>query len=204
MNNPKKNFPVKHNGETYWVSRANAVVIFIFRERDGKTEVLTEIRGTGGDHVGERCVPCGYLEYNQTLADACVAEVFQETGMKIEKKRLELVFINDNPEADERQNVCFHYVYRAHPTEDFYLGNREGGEANEIESVEWVDIDKLPDDFCFGHKAYIEKYDLFNKLEQYRTKDGQYDLTKCKDEEFVNRAIKALSEDDGLVVVKTS
>ena len=158
MTLPKKNFPVKHNGETYWISRANAVVVFIFREKDCKTELLPEIRGTGGDHAGERCVPCGYLEWGQTLAEACAAEVFQECGMKIDKSRLKLVFINDKPEADERQNVCFHYVYRANANEDFYLSSREGGEEDEIESVEWIDVKKLPNDFCFGHKAYIEKY----------------------------------------------
>ena len=52
-----QNFPVKVDDKIYWISRAMAVVGYVFKEVDGKLFVLTEKRGKGAaDYIGHFCV----------------------------------------------------------------------------------------------------------------------------------------------------
>ena len=161
-----KNFPVKVNGKEYWISRSIAVCVFIFRLKENTIEVLTEIRGAGVDHSGERCAVCGYLEYDQTLKGACVAETFQETGMVIDANRLKFVGYGDNPfDSDSyKQNVSMHFIYETNEFEDINPSIRFGGEENEVEKIEWINVNSLPDDFCFNHKKLIEKYVKYTNM----------------------------------------
>lgn len=135
-----KNFSVKVDGKEYWISRSVAVAVFIFRKVGNKFQVLLEKRGKGAaDNVGKWCCACGYLEFDETLEQAAAREIFEEIGMKINTEYLTFVKINSDP-SENRQNVTAHYVYFASEDEDFNLDNAQGGEEDEIETVEWFDI----------------------------------------------------------------
>ena len=138
-----QNFPVKVDDKIYWISRAMAVVGYVFKEVDGKLFVLTEKRGKGAaDYIGHFCVPCGYLDFNETLEDAVLRELIEETGFIGDKEKLILLKVNSCP-TENRQNVSAHFAYFADDKEDFSLEKAIAGEKDEIELVKWMYIGKI-------------------------------------------------------------
>ena len=78
------NFPITHEGKTYWVSRSMAVACFVFANINNEWRVLANQRGTGAaDFNGLWNVPCGYLDFDETTKEAAMREVYEETGVKI-------------------------------------------------------------------------------------------------------------------------
>ena len=62
-----KNFPVKVDGKVYWISRSVATVGFVFKLVGNTIYTLIEKRGKGAaDNVDSYCVPCGYIDYDET------------------------------------------------------------------------------------------------------------------------------------------
>lgn len=168
---PRKNRKITVDGKVEWICRATTVVIFIYRKIGNRMQVLIEKRGKGaGSCPGRNCVPCGYLDYDETLKEAAVREVHEETGMAIDKERLEFQFINSRPEG-ETQELSIHYVYFANEDEDFDISKAKGGEKDEISDVGWLDIGSvdgntvdvdlyaiLAMNFCFGHDKLIVQH----------------------------------------------
>lgn len=160
-----KNFPVKVDGKEYWISRSVATVCFIFKRKNNKTFVLIEKRGKGAaDNIGKWCVPGGYLEWDITLAENAALEVLQETGFVIKKEKLKIVGINSSP-LENRQNITIRYIYNADVNEEFDTKNAVGGEINEVEEVQWLDITDINNQFltdntkwAFKHNILIKKY----------------------------------------------
>ena len=135
-----KNFSIKVHGKEYWISRSLAVAVFIFRKVGNKFQVLLEKRGKGAaDNIGKWCCVCGFLDYNETLEEAATRETKEETGFEINKEYLTFVKINSDP-SENLQNVTVHYIYFASENEDFNLDKAQGGEKDEVETVEWFDI----------------------------------------------------------------
>lgn len=99
-----KNYPIKietgeHAGETVWVHRSIAVVGFVFCKINNEWCVLANQRGEGApDFQGYWNCPCGYLDFDETLAEACSREIYEETGAKVEPSALYMCSINDDPE----------------------------------------------------------------------------------------------------------
>lgn len=174
-----KNFSIKVHGKEYWISRSLAVAVFIFRKVGNKFQVLLEKRGKGAaDNIGKWCCVCGFLDYNETLEEAATRESKEETGFEINTEHLTFVKINSDP-SEKSQTVTTHYVYFANEDEDFNLDKAQGGEKDEIETVEWFDIGKLYDEdhikidiykiyernFAFEHdKLIIEHLSKFYNL----------------------------------------
>lgn len=160
-----KNFPVKVDGKEYWISRSVATVCFIFKRKNNKTFVLIEKRGKGAaDNIGKWCVPGGYLEWDITLAENAALEVLQETGFVIKKEKLKIVGINSSP-SENHQNVTIRYLYNADANEEFNIKNAVGGEKDEVEDIQWLDITNIDNRFlndnakwAFKHNILIKKY----------------------------------------------
>ena len=111
-----KNYPIKietgeHAGETVWVHRSIAVAGFIFCRINNEWCVLANQRGEGApDFQGYWNCPCGYLDFDETLAEACSREIYEETGVKIEPSALYMCSVNDNPKDSNRQNVTMRFM----------------------------------------------------------------------------------------------
>ena len=84
------NFPIKRNGKEYWVSRSNTVSLYVFGyDKNGVMHVLINKRGNEVKKGNGRwSIISGYLDYNETLENAAVRECWEETGVKIDKKKL--------------------------------------------------------------------------------------------------------------------
>ena len=157
------NFPVQHEGKTYWVSRSVAVACFVFTTINDRFHVLANQRGEGSaDFHGYWNAPCGYLDFGETTAEAAIRETYEETGVRISK--VDFVGFDDNPKS-EHQNVTFRYCsYVSDNTLINDIYNLNGGEVDEVSNVKWIPYDELDNyKWAFGHKELIIKL-----LEQWK------------------------------------
>ena len=160
-----KNFPVidKNTEREYWISRSIAVVVFVFaKDIFGQEYILAEQRGKGTpdpEYIGKYCVPCGYLDYDETVVQAAQRELMEETGLTIPTSDFKLVNINDIPESDKRQNVTFRYIVNSSiPVEDLIkLFTTKNSEKDEVESIRFIRISDYDlYDYAFNHKELIK------------------------------------------------
>ena len=161
-----KNFPVidKNTEREYWISRSIAVVVFVFaKDVFGETYILAEQRGKGTpdpEYVGKYCVPCGYLDFDETCAQAAQRELIEETGLNFPVKDFKLVSINDIPESDKRQNVTFRYIINSNiPVEDLCkLFTTKNSEKDEVESIKFILLNYINNyEWAFNHQKLIKE-----------------------------------------------
>lgn len=161
-----KNFPIidKETGREYWISRSIAVLVKVVAEDiRGNKYVLAVQRGKGTpdpEYVGKYCMPCGYLDFDETTKQAAQRELIEETGLNFPISDFKLVNINDNPEGDKRQNVTFRYIVKSLvPIEDleqsFTIKNSEKDEVSDIKFINIEDIDLY--EWAFNHNSLIRQ-----------------------------------------------
>ena len=154
-----KNFPIKDEktGKEYWISRAVAVVTFVFTVIDNKLCILANKRGKGTpDYQGYWNCPCGYLDFDETLQQAAAREVFEETGISIYYP--DLKFINCNDDVNEgKQNVTFRFgiVLEDYIPKILEVSER-GGEDNEVSEIKWIPVKEISKyKWAFNHEQII-------------------------------------------------
>lgn len=161
-----KNFPVidKNTGREYWISRSIAVVVFVFaRDIYNQEYILAEQRGIGTpdpEYIGKYCVPCGYLDYDETIVQAAQRELMEETGLNFPTTDFKLLNINDLPKSDKRQNVTFRYIVNSNvPIEDLSkLFTTKNSEKNEVESIKFIELKDIDNyEWAFNHQELIKK-----------------------------------------------
>ena len=138
-----KNFPVNVDGKEYWISRALAVVVMAVKRVGEDFFVLVEKRGKGAaDNIGSLCMPCGYLDFDETLKEACSRELKEETGLVVDPARFKMLSINSDPK-ENRQNVSVRYYCLVQEHENFNKELAVGGEKDEVDGVYWINVAKL-------------------------------------------------------------
>ena len=152
-----KNFPIKVDDKEYWISRAIAVAGFIFCY-DNELLVLANQRGNGTpDFQGYWNCPCGYLDFDETTAEACSREIAEETNLYVNPRQLILLGVNDDPK-ENHQNVIFKYYtfsYIFYKSQTIYA---KGAEKDEVADVNWISIEKIDDyQWAFGHDKIIKQ-----------------------------------------------
>ena len=149
-------------GETEWVARnIAALVMVIGYNKKGKPHVLANKRGPNTPDPEFRecwCMPCGYLDYNETIKMAAVREVYEETGVMLNINNLILFYINDVPEEDKRQNVTFRFRCTVKENiEDIEL-TPKNSEEKEVSDIKWIPIDDINDyKWAFNHDKIIKE-----------------------------------------------
>ena len=158
------NFSVEFNGRTFWISRSIAVVGFIYGyDKDNNRYILAVKRGTGTpdpEFVGCWCLPCGYLDYDETIEEALKREVFEETGLNIENPYfMNLLDVNSDPKSDKRQNVTFRYGYIVQePITEVKL-TAKNSEKNEVADIKWIPTNEIDNyKWAFNHNELIKYY----------------------------------------------
>ena len=166
-----KNFPVidKETGREYWISRSIAVVVGVFaKDKSGNDCVLVVQRGKGTpdpEYVGSYCMPCGYLDFDETCIQAAQRELIEETGVSFSTFNFKLININDNPTSDKRQNITFRYVVDTIiSTEKLELMfTTKNSEKDEVSSIRFIQIKNLDMyEFAFNHQNLIKE--LYGKI----------------------------------------
>lgn len=153
-----------------WISRSCAVVNLIVGLQKGVPHVLMVKRGPGApDNVGKWVLPCGYLDNDETLADAARREAWEESGVDVRDIvgytsssycSGQPVFVNSavDDKTSPRQNVSHYFSLTFFAISGFPSTSTENCEPDEIEEVAWVSADDLMSLVVgFNHKERIYK-----------------------------------------------
>lgn len=138
-----KNYPLINpkTGKEVWISRSVAVAVSVFSRVNGKDCVLANKRGPGlPNHVGQWNVVSGYIDYDETLKEAAIREVFEETGVDIKDCNIQLYKIEDDPKR-ENQVILFRYFTWYNGPKDV-LTNKNS-EPNEVDEIKWIPLTEL-------------------------------------------------------------
>lgn len=176
--NNKPNPCVELDGKPYFVARDCAVVaeVFLYHAVSQCWYVLLGKRGTGvPDYQGYWGLPCGYLDWNETLYEAVQRELWEETGLLLKEivNAADLLKSLNLPQADvkapmpwkitdavregSKQNVSHHYGFILHWTGDVLPAlSLEHTAPNEAEAAEWVSIDEAKTlEMAFRHSERL-------------------------------------------------
>lgn len=161
-----KNFSIilDGTGREFWISRSIAAVVCILaKDLRGNVYVLAVQRGEGTpdpEYVGAYCMPCGYLDFDETIKEAAQREVKEETGITFPISDFKLININDNPNSDKRQNVTFRFLVKSDvPIEDLgKLITTKNAEKDEVSDVTFIKLSEINNfRWAFNHEELIKE-----------------------------------------------
>lgn len=120
--------------------------------KNKKNEVLLVKRAPGQLNENKYTLPGGFLNRDEDSREACIREVFEESGLHC--RILYLFHIVDTPfrPKEDRQNVEFRYVA------DVTGGKEKTSE--ETSGFKWISKDSIPPDgeFAFDHRETVVRY----------------------------------------------
>lgn len=185
----RKNFPVDlPNGETIWHSRSCAVVaqVCLFNRADATWYILLGQRGSGTpDFQGFWGLPCGYLDWDESLCEAVIREVWEECGLFLPSLSSHPHFLYSNSSLvspapfdlapwnitdrtdNAKQNISMHYfIPFVWQGEDLPALSAENADPQEVDALAWVPIeDAIGMDLAFNHHKQISLlWDMQNTL----------------------------------------
>ena len=137
-----------------WFSRSVATVLFVFcRNKEGEWCVLASERGKGAaDFQGYWNSCCGYINYNETIAEGAARETLEETGVNIPLDKIEFIGYEDSPSANH-QNITFRFAAFINDkfTDEFAFSHK-GNEKDEVGKIKWIPINEVNRyQWAFGH-----------------------------------------------------
>ena len=172
FNNRENEKVYTDDGRTVWLSRSPAVAVVIVATINFEDpRVLTVIRGSGVNNTGKTCLPCGYLDWDESGPEGAMRELYEETNINL-TEMLEVSdsyslywgeqwYINTNPAEDDLQNITLYYGVHVNFKSEEELPKLSGENAapNEVESVFWSPRREVGlYDWAFNHEKRIEKF----------------------------------------------
>lgn len=129
------------NGNDVWISRSNVVIPIVFKmnEETGDIFTLVEKRGSAVSHTGEWCCPCGYIDWDETLEEACHREVKEETGLDLDMDKI--IFVNVDTNIYTKNQTIDHWYMCWADEKDFDLSKVET--KDEILDLKWLKVAKV-------------------------------------------------------------
>lgn len=178
--NNRKNQPVEiPGGETIWNSRSCAVVaqICLYNQSDRNWYILLGKRGSGTpDFQGFWGLPCGYLDWDESLCEAVIREVWEECGLFLPSLSSHPNFlysdsslVSPEPFSDApwsitdrtdnaKQNISMHYAVLVGWNGALPELSDAFADPNEVDGLEWVEMTKATElELAFGHQKRIAK-----------------------------------------------
>lgn len=178
----RKNTPLTLNdGRVIWHARCCAVVsqVCAYHLKDKRWYILLGQRGIGvPDFQHYWGLPCGYLDWDETLCEAVVREVWEECGVFLPALSSEPGFVfsesslihNEDGYLDApwgvsdrvdnpKQNISLHFsVLFAWDGDYLPQLSIENAEPNEVEALAWVEIHEASSmTLAFNHHIRIDK-----------------------------------------------
>lgn len=144
-------------GKIHWVSRSLVTIAFV----TWRDSVLIVRRGESVIETGKWCLPCGYIDYDETIQQSIAREIWEETGINITNfcdiDKLEPVKISSNP-IGKKQNIHMDFIIRL-KDDDKPVINKDITDPLETTDVKWIRLDELDSyDFAFEHCKKIKNY----------------------------------------------
>ncbi len=100
---------------------------------------------------GAWTMPGGKLHFGESFEDAVYREVFEETGIKVNKENLKFVSVTNDIVKDA------HFVTTGFLCEDFE-GEPKVMEPDEITEWRWFELDNLPSPIFFPSKKILKNF----------------------------------------------
>lgn len=124
------------------------VAVHLILKEDNKI-LLLKRKNTGfGD--GNYSVVAGHLDGNETVKQAMKREAYEEAGILVEEKDLEIVHVMHTKLEDES---IYYFIYC-----DKYKGNVVNNEPNKCDELSFYDVNYLPDNIIDYVKVGIDNY----------------------------------------------
>ena len=137
-------------GREIWKSRNVATCVCVIRTSPSDTskiQVLAVKRGKEVSHSGLWCLPCGYLDYDETIKEGAARELMEEANLTVSPEKLEFYQIDSCPKKN-LQNVTVHFYFYTEEDVESY----EPKDLGEVEEIIWVDVDKAQEiEWAFDH-----------------------------------------------------
>ena len=105
------------------------------------------IRRAGPPFKGFYAIPGGFVEYGETVEDAAVREMKEETGLDV--KLLGIIGVYSKPNRDPRGHV----VSIAYLAEAVAESLKPSTETKEVKAFK---IDEIPENLAFDHKDILK------------------------------------------------
>ena len=93
-------------------------------------------------------IPGGHIDFGETSQESLIREIKEETNIDVEV--VNLIKIYDNPKRDPWGHIIsITYLCKPINTNSIFKENEE------VQSLYWCDIDKLPKNIGFDHRIMI-------------------------------------------------
>lgn len=156
-------------------SRSVAVtaVVLAWDAAMGGFRALVGERGSAVDQAGKWCLPCGYLDWDESLVDAVHREVFEETGIDLQSLERsgdavvasEPIYVEGGPDA-HRQNVTARFVVELRSLVEPTTANAEPGEVVRLEWLEVTEAAIATRGWAFHHDDILRELAVFYARER--------------------------------------
>ena len=120
-------------------------VLLGHRHRDPR-KADSELQGEG-----TWTMPGGKLDYKEDLKDCAQREVFEETGIKINKENIKIISVTNDAVTDA------HFVTIGFLCKDFE-GDAKIMEPDEITEWKWFDLNNLPSHIFFPSEKILKTF----------------------------------------------
>jgi ADP-ribose pyrophosphatase YjhB (NUDIX family) len=108
----QENPPVFHNRQSQcvFISRSVAVLVVPIYKCNSLHWVPLGLRSNAVSEAGQWCLPCGYLDWDESGRDAAIREAYEEIGIDLTGKLpSQPWFVQSDPGKDSRQNVTLRF-----------------------------------------------------------------------------------------------
>lgn len=157
MFNNRQNIMIKdENGKVHWISRSVVVICLVVC--NGKFLIVK--RGNKVTQSGKWCLPCGYLDYDESTEECAVREIWEETSIHLKdyEHEISLEYVNSRPDHTRKQDIGFHYIVEIKSEEDpsIDISIVDDGETTDVKWIEFEQISEFK--FAFNHDKKILNY----------------------------------------------
>jgi 8-oxo-dGTP pyrophosphatase MutT (NUDIX family) len=165
-------------GKTVWEHRSSAVVTHVVIQKQMSEDeddiqyfYLIGKRGNGVDNSGLLNIPCGHIDWDETLEEAAKREIWEECDFDVDaftdKIGLSFLkqpwFVNSQP-TENRQNIALHtgILFVLNQNENFPTLSLVNMEKNECMDATWMNIDDIENSdaslWAFNHNIMCTNY----------------------------------------------
>lgn len=125
--------------------------VLLGKRHDDAEKASSDLHGEG-----TWTMPGGKLDFQETLINGVAREVFEETGIKIDKSKTKIISVSDEIVPDN------HYTTVGFLCQNF-KGEPKIMEPEEITEWKWYNLDNLPEKVFLPSAKMIKAY-LNNKI----------------------------------------
>jgi len=128
------------NGKDQWISRSTVVIPIVFKidNETGDIYTIVEQRGNAVTHPGEWCCPCGFIDWDETLEEACQREVREETGIILNQENIHFMYVYSDPKSTNQTVDLWYMCWTDADIDTSKIETKE-----EVMDVRWLKVGKL-------------------------------------------------------------